>query len=182
METPVLSKMISTITPTNICHMFQTSYQVKNILMHTKTKTATSAWQIYRRTHQEILPSFNSILKWAQNFREHQTVEILSQPGRASMTSEDERKISNFFSKYPKTPLKIAENSLSLSKSSIQRVFRNRLYLFRYRLHIVEEFENMIVKLALSFLLGASKISIWKHRFLIVIFLLLNVSFMWMDT
>ena len=130
---------------------FSVQQKVDCVTWYTKTNSITSTQRIYRRTHQESPPSRNSILRWVHNFREHGTVEIQSRSGRPSMTSEDERRMSNYFNRPTRTSLRTAEIRLGLPRSSIQRVLRNRLHLFPDRLQIVQELEDRDYEARIAF-------------------------------
>lgn len=60
------------------------------------------------------------------------------------MTSEDEQSTSNYFGRHRRTSTGVAGTRLSLSKSSVHRVLRNRQYLIPYRLHIFQKFEQLV--------------------------------------
>ena len=117
---------------------FSVQEKVECVTWYNETKSITQTQRNYRGKHQRAPPSRNSILRWVQNFQDRGTVEIQSRSGRPSMTSEDEERVSNYFNRHPRTSLRAAESHLGLPRSSIQRILRNRLHLFPYRLHIVQ--------------------------------------------
>lgn len=58
------------------------------------------------------------------------------------MTFVDEQNVSSYFDKHLRASTWIAESCLGLSKSSIHRILRNRIHLFHYKLHCVQELEE----------------------------------------
>lgn len=77
--------------------------------------------------------------KMGSKLPNHGWVGNVQQSGRRAATSWQEEGVFNYFFRYPSSSLRRAEQELGIARSSIQDVLRNRLHMFPYKPHIVEQ-------------------------------------------
>lgn len=107
-----------------------------------ETGSITQTQRNYRSKYSGSPPVRNTILQWVQNFRDQGSVENQARSGRPESSSPREQRVATYFNRNPRRSLRTAERDLTISRSSIQRILRNRLHMFPYKIQIVQQLED----------------------------------------
>lgn len=86
-----------------------------------------------------VLASRTSIVRWVQNFQDHETVEIQQGAEKPLRTAEDVQRISRISNWHPKWSVRTAKANLNIRRSSIHQIPWNRCELFSYRVWLFQQ-------------------------------------------
>ena len=92
----------------------------------------TQCW-VRTRMNKEP-PTRNTILLWERNFQNRGSTAHSGRSGRPRISDQRTTQVQDLFQETPTLSIRAAERQLSIPRSSIQRIQRQRIQLFPYRI------------------------------------------------
>ena len=87
-------------------------------------------------------PTWNSILRWDTRFLEDENMEHIGGIGRPRVSDQNLEDVHLLFEYNPRLSIRQEESLLNISRSTTQRILRNCLQLYPYKMQSVHGITN----------------------------------------
>ena len=123
--------------------MFTTQEKAAIVQEFIRTGSITLTRRWVSRTMDREPPSGQSIRRWRRNFIETGTVQDRTRSGRPRSSAEKLNVVTHLFSTEPMTSLRNAEAQLQIPRSTIQRILKQLLSWYPYKIQTLQALSSI---------------------------------------
>ena len=117
-------------------HGFSRAEKAQCVLWNAEGYGDTAIQRRFRTKYSKCAPSRASIRFWVEQYRLNGDQSHAGGNGRPSITAQQKQAVCDLVRSNPRISLRAAEQQTAVSKSTIQRIFKQELRLFPYKLQI----------------------------------------------